>query len=83
MRPGEIDPQRRVTRSGYDADDNLTSDGTNTYNWDARGHLSAIGGGSAASFSYDALGRRTSATINGATTSYWVRRSPWPTPPAR
>jgi uncharacterized protein RhaS with RHS repeats len=42
----------------YDANGNLTGDGTNTYTWDARNHLSAISGGSTASFVYDAFGRR-------------------------
>jgi hypothetical protein len=34
----------------YDANGNLTSDGTNTYTWDARNHLTAISGGATASF---------------------------------
>lgn len=55
----------------YDADGNLTSDGTNTYTWDARNRLIGISGSSLnASFSYDALGRRISKTINGTTTQY-------------
>ena len=36
----------------YDANGNLTNDGTNTYTWDARNHLSAISGGVTASFQY-------------------------------
>jgi len=48
----------------YDLNGNLTSDGTNTYTWDARNRLAAISGGNAASFQYDAEGRRTSKTIN-------------------
>jgi YD repeat-containing protein len=35
---------------GYDANGNLTSDGTNAYTWDARNHLSAISGANSASF---------------------------------
>ena len=55
----------------YDANGNLTNDGTNTYTWDARNRLIAQSGpGVSASFSYDALGRRTRKTINGGTTSY-------------
>jgi RHS repeat-associated protein len=48
----------------------MTSDGTNTYTWDARNRLVGITGAVSASFSYDALGRRTSKTINGVTTSF-------------
>jgi len=55
----------------YDDDGNLTSDGTNGYTWNARNQLVAMSGpGLAASFSYDAVGRRASKTINGSTTSY-------------
>jgi len=52
----------------YDANGNLTSDGTNSYGWDARNHLIAIGGANLATFVYDALGRRAQKTINGVTT---------------
>jgi RHS repeat-associated protein len=48
----------------YDQNGNLTSDGTNTYQWDARNRLIGIGGGTTASFNYDALGRRSSKTIS-------------------
>src|SRR5208337_4160216 len=54
----------------YDANGNLISDGTNTYTWDARNHLTAISGAVAASFTYDAFGRRASKTIAGATTQF-------------
>jgi RHS repeat-associated protein len=53
----------------YDANGNMTGDGANTYTWDARNHLVSIGGRVAASFQYDAFGRRVSKTI-GATTQY-------------
>jgi hypothetical protein len=42
---------------GYDANGNLTSDGTNAYTWDARDHLTGISGANSASFVYDAFGR--------------------------
>ena len=48
----------------------LKTDGTNTYTFDDRNHLSAISGGSTASFVYDGLGRRMSATAGGSTTQY-------------
>jgi RHS repeat-associated protein len=55
----------------YDANGNLTFDGTNTYTWDARNRLVQMSNGSLlASFVYDALGRRVSKTMNGATTRY-------------
>ena len=52
----------------YDADGNLTSDGVNTYTWNARNQLTQIKQGSVvqASYSYDALGRRTAKTLAGA-----------------
>ena len=45
-------------RSRRDGNGNLTGDGTDTYTWDARNHLTAISGGPTASFVYDAFGRR-------------------------
>jgi len=54
----------------YDANGNLTNDGTNNYTWDARSHLNAISGGSTASFQYDPLGRRALKTVNSATTQF-------------
>jgi RHS repeat-associated protein len=51
----------------YDANGNLTSDGTNTYTWNARNQLVFISGGLAASFQYDPFGRRVSKTIGGTT----------------
>jgi len=59
----------------YDANGNLTSDGTNAYTWDARNHLTAISGGSTASFVYDAFGRRMQKTVNGTLTQFLYDRS--------
>ncbi len=53
----------------YDANGNLTSDGTNTYTWNSRNQLVSISGGVTASFQYDPFGRRVSKTI-GVTTQY-------------
>jgi RHS repeat-associated protein len=58
------------TALSYDVNGNLTSDGTNTYTWDARNRLASIAGGSAASFQYDAQGRRTSKTVNAIQTGF-------------
>lgn len=65
----EIAGFNSVTLS-YDANGNLVSDGSNTYPWDARNHLSAISGGATASFVYDAFGRRMSKSINCTTTQF-------------
>ena len=54
----------------YDANGNLTNDGTNNYTWDARNHLNAISGGITASFQYDPFGRRALKTVNSATTQF-------------
>ncbi|MFZ0660288.1 MAG: hypothetical protein WAM05_16335, partial [Candidatus Binataceae bacterium] len=58
------------TTLSYDANGNLTGDGTNTYTWDARNHLTAISGPVDASFTYDAFGRRASKTIAGTGTQF-------------
>jgi RHS repeat-associated protein len=58
------------TSFSYDANGNLTSDGTNTYCWNARNQLSGISGGVSASFGYDAMGRRRAKTIGGASTQF-------------
>ena len=54
----------------YDANGNLANDGTSTYTWDARNHLTAIAGASSATFAYDPLGRRDLKTINGVSTQF-------------
>jgi RHS repeat-associated protein len=54
----------------YDANGNLTSDGTNTYSWNARNQMSGISGGVSASFGYDAFSRRRVKTVNGTTTQF-------------
>ncbi len=48
----------------YDANGNLTNDGTNIYVWDARNRLVSISGGATASFHYDVLGRRVQKTLS-------------------
>ena len=56
----------------YDANGNLTGDGTRTYVWNSRDQLTQIlqGGNAIASYSYDALGRRIGKTESGITTNY-------------
>ncbi len=58
------------TALSYDANGNLLSDGTNTYSWDARNHLTAIAGPVDASFVYDAFGRRAAKTLSGVSTEF-------------
>jgi RHS repeat-associated protein len=58
------------TPLAYDANGNLTSDGANSYAWDARDHLSAISGANTASFVYDPFGRRMSKAIGGIATQF-------------
>src|SRR5262249_1052914 len=53
----------------YDANGNLTSDGTNTYVWNARNQLVSLNSG-ASTFQYDAFGRRLSKSFAGTTTSF-------------
>ncbi len=57
-------------RSRRNAEGNLTNDGTNSYIWDARGHLSTLAGTNVAAYQYDAFGRRTQNTLNGLMTQY-------------
>ncbi|WP_428941930.1 RHS repeat-associated core domain-containing protein [Xanthomonas oryzae pv. oryzicola] len=56
----------------YDESGNLLSDGSRIYVWDDRDRLSQIqqGGTTIASFSYDALGRRSAKTEGGTSTQY-------------
>jgi len=54
----------------FDANGNLTNDGTNTYVWDARNRLIGISGSITASFAYDPLGRRANKAIGGITTQF-------------
>jgi RHS repeat-associated protein len=55
----------------YDLNGNLTSDGANTYAWDARDQLVSITGPLAvATFGYDGVGRRRMKTVGGSTTSF-------------
>jgi RHS repeat-associated protein len=60
--------ERGSKHLSYDADGNLTSDGTNEYKWNPLGELTEITGGTTASFTYDPFGRRISKTIGGTTT---------------
>ena len=67
--------QRASTTLSYDDNGNLTGDGVNTFTWDARNRLTAISGGTSASFQYDSFGRRTSKTVSSQTTNYLYDRA--------
>jgi YD repeat-containing protein len=54
----------------YDLNGNLTSDGTNTFVWDARSRLIGITGPAPASFVYDSLGRRRDKALNTTGTGF-------------
>jgi RHS repeat-associated protein len=54
----------------YDLNGNLTSDGSNTYTWNARNQLAAITGPTPATFVYDGTGRRRQKTISGTSTDF-------------
>jgi len=62
--------QRDASLLTYDANGNLTSDGSRIYNWNSRNQLVSISGAVTASFQYDAFGRRTSKTVGGTSTSF-------------
>ena len=70
-----ISANNRLTLQGatalsYDDNGNLLNDGVNTYNWNSRDQLIAIAGPVAASFQYDAAGRRKQKTVAATTRNY-------------
>jgi RHS repeat-associated protein len=55
----------------YDANGNLTSDGTRTYTYDAADRLKTVTqGGTTTTFAYDGLGRRLKQTVGTTETRY-------------
>ena len=56
-----------ATALSYDDNGNLLNDGVNTYSWNSRDQLIAIAGPVAASFQYDAIGRRKQKTVAATT----------------
>ncbi len=57
----------------YDADGNLTFDGTNTYTYNSLNQLiSVTGSGGTTTYTYNALGQRVASTTNGQTTQYVI-----------
>jgi RHS repeat-associated protein len=71
--PNNLNQYRTVSgiTHGYDANGNLTSDGTYTYEYDEENRLrSATGAGSSVTYDYDPLGRRRAKTVNGTMTRF-------------
>jgi len=66
--------QRDGISFAYDADGNLTNDGSRTYTWNARNQLASIAGAVTASFQYDPLGRRVMKSVGGSSTSFLYDR---------
>jgi len=64
--------QREGVAQSFDANGNLTGDGARTFVWNARNQLTQIlqGASAVASFSYDAVGRRTVRNESGQATTY-------------
>jgi RHS repeat-associated protein len=62
-----------ITNSGlqYDAAGNLINDGTHSYTYDAENRITAVGGGSTASYVYNSHGERVLKTAGGVTTEYY------------
>jgi RHS repeat-associated protein len=54
----------------YDANGNLTNDGSKTYIWNARDELTGLSGSVAGSFQYDGLRRRRVKTVSGSTIAF-------------
>lgn len=73
-----VDAANRLTAAGtqtltYDANGNLSGDGSRQYVWNARDQLVQIkdsAGAVIAAFTYDALGRRQTKTVDGAANGY-------------
>ena len=60
--------ERGSTKLSYDANGNLTSDGTSEYKWNARNQLTTITGAIKASYGYSPFGQRISRTLGGTKT---------------
>ncbi len=64
-------PPSSTANLAYDQNGNLTGDGTWTFTYDAENRLlQAAKAGSSVTYTYDALGRRQTKTVNGTLTNY-------------
>ena len=68
----QLDVSGAGTTYSYDANGNLTGDGTRTFEWDAENRLTAVKQGATvlASFAYDGRGRRAQKVAGGVTHTY-------------
>jgi RHS repeat-associated protein len=57
----------------YDANGNLTNDGTNTYVWDRANRLLSVG---SSSYAYDGMNNRVQQTVSGTATKYLLDIQP-------
>ena len=57
----------------YDANRNMTNDGTNAYTWDRANRLLSMGGHD---YTYDGMGNRVSQLAAGVTTRYLLDQQP-------
>lgn len=59
------------TNYSYDANGNLTNDGSHTYSYDSENRVVSVDGGSTASYAYDHQNRRYKTTV-GATVTHYI-----------
>ncbi|MBK8138273.1 MAG: RHS repeat-associated core domain-containing protein [Chloroflexi bacterium] len=57
----------------YDANGNMTNDGTNAYTWDRANRLRSMGGHA---YAYDGMGSRTTQTVSSIVTNYLLDVQP-------
>ncbi|MGH9736804.1 MAG: RHS repeat domain-containing protein [Candidatus Acidiferrales bacterium] len=60
----------QITGYSYDSAGNLLNDGTHSYTYDAENRITAVGGGSTATYVYDADGKRVSKILPGVESDY-------------
>lgn len=68
----QIDQSASQTLFTFDANGNITSDGTRTYVWDAENRLVSVSDGTStlATYTYDGAGRRVQRSVGTTTTQY-------------
>ena len=66
------DSTNQISSSGfsYDAAGNMTNDSSHSYTFDADGNITAVDGGSTASYVYNTLNQRVRSIVGSTTTEY-------------